>query len=672
METLAIQKQILVTKLREIGHREAVMKFFTLLKELIDNIDVTEDDPRISFIVRKDYGISANVNFRTALSICKERGDVWITMMLTKSGIEHLEKLQLSLNDFSQNSKFVEATIRFNDFGLLDNPLLQKNWQICLLELRDTAASSIKKDAHNLLIYRGAENEGFREELMKEADLSGKQRYWVFHYNPSYFNAIDELKDHNSADFRVQNNLLNKVKIGDKVLFWVSGKEAGIYGIGKITSMPEKRSMSLESLQYAQQPNKFQEENWRVSIEIDRNLVNNPITRSRLMEDSELAQLRVFVNPQGVSNFELTFEQYNRILGLSSHLLQLEETSEEYKIASAAPPPRPDIPLNLVLYGPPGTGKTHQAQQYARTYEHHFVTFHQSFGYEEFVEGIRPETLSGQISYKVRKGVFQEACLAALRKAGYQSMAGCIDDSLENRAAKFATATPHFLIIDEINRANISKVFGELITLVEPAKRLGHAHELWLTLPYSQERFGVPANLYLLATMNAADRSIALLDTALRRRFAFWQYLPDASVLAEQTVENTDLSQLLRTLNERIERLYDRDHTLGHAYLLPATSFEILCEVFRNQIIPLLQEYFYDDWRKIQLVLGDTHAWGKPTDAKLVQVKIEYNAKREEELFGEPLDTYETVTTYQINPLLAQQRYDELPRDTFRWIYEKP
>ncbi len=529
METPTTQKQQLVAKLREIGHREAIMKFFTLLKELIDNIDVTENDPRISFVVRKDLGISANINFRTALSICKEKGDTWITMMLKRSGIEQLEKLQLVFKDCSQNSKFVETTIGFKNFGVLDNPLLQKNWQSCLLELRDTAVSSIKKDAHNPLIYRAAEAEGVRQELFRLVE------------NPDY---------------------------------------------------------ELQKL------------------------------------DNEVAESQI-----------------------------------DYLTTAVE---RPPIPLNLILYGPPGTGKTHRAQGYCQNYSHHFVTFHQSFGYEEFVEGIRPEAVGGQVNYKVKKGVFQEACLAALRKADYQSMAGCLDDTPEVRAAKLATASPHFLIIDEINRANISKVFGELITLIEPAKRLGNANELWLTLPYSQERFGVPANLYVLATMNAADRSIALLDTALRRRFQFWECLPDAALLAENRIENTDLAQLLRTLNERVERLYDRDHTLGHAYLMPVDTFEALCEVFKNQLIPLLQEYFYDDWRKIQLVLGDNERWGKPTDAKLVQVKMEYSTRREDALFGEILESYEPIITYQINPLLTEKRYDELPRDTFRWIYEKP
>jgi len=131
------------------------------------------------------------------------------------------------------------------------------------------------------------------------------------------------------------------------------------------------------------------------------------------------------------------------------------------------------------------------------------------------------------------------------------------------------------------------------------------------------------------------------------------------------------LAQLLRVINERIEFLYDREHGIGHAYLLGVDTFEALCQVFKNQIIPLLQEYFYDDWRKIQLVLGDTERWNKPTDAKLIQIKKQYTPSLERELFGEDLANNETVVTYQINPLLVEKQFDLLPKNFFRLIYER-
>jgi 5-methylcytosine-specific restriction protein B len=163
-------------------------------------------------------------------------------------------------------------------------------------------------------------------------------------------------------------------------------------------------------------------------------------------------------------------------------------------------------------------------------------------------------------------------------------------------------------IIDEINRGNISKVFGELITLIEPAKRIGAAEELRVKLPYSRKDFGVPDNVYVIGTMNTADRSIAAMDTALRRRFDFIEILPDPELLRGITVDRIDIAKMLNTINQRITVLLDREHTIGHSYLLPLKdepSIENLAEIFEKKIIPLLQEYFYDDYEKIQLVLGD-------------------------------------------------------------------
>lgn len=171
---------------------------------------------------------------------------------------------------------------------------------------------------------------------------------------------------------------------------------------------------------------------------------------------------------------------------------------------------------------------------------------------------------------------------------------------------------PYVFIIDEINRGNISKIFGELITLIEETKRAGAEEEMEITLPYSGDTFRVPNNVHILGTMNTADRSIALMDTALRRRFDFIEMMPDSKVLSGITIENNgktiDVARMLDVINERIEFLYDREHTIGHAFftkLINNPSLDVLADIFRSKVVPLLQEYFYEDYAKIQLVLGD-------------------------------------------------------------------
>ncbi|VTX88494.1 McrB family protein [Fusobacterium periodonticum] len=269
-----------------------------------------------------------------------------------------------------------------------------------------------------------------------------------------------------------------------------------------------------------------------------------------------------------------------------------------------------NFPLNTILYGPPGTGKTYNSVFYSvgiieknesifklknddkvfkkfKEYKDKnlikFITFHQSYGYEDFIEGIRPHLKeeSKDLKYILHSGIFKDMC----------------------KRAKNDKENNYVLVIDEINRGNISKIFGELISLIESSKREGEKEEMEVILPYSKEKFTIPKNLYIIGTMNTADRSIALLDIALRRRFNFMEIMPEYSILKE--VEDVKVDLLLSSINEKIEFLLDREHTIGHSYFLNISTFEELVKVFKNSIIPLLQEYFYDDFEKIKTIFSN-------------------------------------------------------------------
>ncbi len=392
-----------------------------------------------------------------------------------------------------------------------------------------------------------------------------------------------------------------------------------------------------------------------------------------------------------------------------------------------------DTDLNTILYGPPGTGKTYHTidlaakivgfdkgnhQQNLATFNQllgnqiEFITFHQSFAYEDFVEGIKPQTVSNKngdktVTYDIEDGVFKRIVKRALQNTGdkdsqdqteFERVFDLLKDEWEasdeneveipmsrvsfhvtditktyiafrkasggtahnlaidtlkkiyNKKIEFKSglaayynpmvnylkrqvdklpkqnksqAQNYVLIIDEINRGNISNIFGELITLIEPDKRMGGNHSLSVTLPYSKADFSIPSNLYIIGTMNTADRSVEALDSALRRRFSFIPKYPEAHLLkalSEKFEGELDIEKLLTTLNNRIEKLLNIDYGIGHSYFMvleKATKpLKALRLIFDQKILPLLQEYFYGDYEKIGMVLGSGFVVPKYKDSK--------------------------------------------------------
>ena len=441
------------------------------------------------------------------------------------------------------------------------------------------------------------------------ADNRGKKgnekSTWIFQGNLKYFDIERALKTLKTLTW-VVNQHKDEIKSGDTAYIWQSGPNAGIVAASEILNQP--KTMPMEELEkpFIKLPEWFKEEALRVPIRIDR-VLKEPLLKETLIKHPTLSAISILKAPQG-SNFALTAEQaaslkelitpvdpYSRTDALQD--LFIDEDEFDYILS------RLKIKKNIIIQGPPGVGKTFIARRIAYTVmgfkddsRAPMIQFHQSYSYEDFIQGFRP---NAEGKFDLKDGVFYEFCKNAQKN---------VDKS-------------YFFIIDEINRGNLSKIFGELLMLIEPDKR---GPDFAVPLTYSKgidDKFYLPDNLHIIGTMNTADRSLAMVDYALRRRFSF--------IYLEPKFTNPKFSEyLIKKFNvedELVDKIIDRmtklneviagdtknlgtGYQIGHSYFCPDASGIPYDEgwyhsVIKSDIAPLLSEYWFDDSQKVQSLI---------------------------------------------------------------------
>ena len=566
------------------------------------------------------------------------------------------------------------------------------------------------------------------------AYCDSSQHFWIKPADPDQFDFHGAFKKFGFIDWTQKNNF----KVNDTVFIYASGSEQKIC----CKTIVERNNIPYDDTQDDSEFNKVSK--FEVSTK-------NKYVRLRLLQEIDDAELSYanlvkleYINSTIQGSIKITNQEF--IDFLNSHFEGKTSMKPETKQNN------PNIPLNQILYGPPGTGKTYNTvikameiidpalieqyraknvsyddvkKEFDKAKDNHqieFVTFHQSYAYEEFIEGIKPDLTTEDLKYVLKNGIFKTICDNArqtdnfeevyksfinelleseeyndenpfpLKTLKYQKTFGIYPNSNNNLTLFLGTDKKaqgtltkeglkrkrdwpsystsiyeylmqkkglkttsnidksYVLIIDEINRGNISKIFGELITLIEPDKRQGAAHEIKAKLPYSQNEFTVPQNLYIIGTMNTSDRSIATVDIALRRRFKFIEMMPDKNLVADFGIGFKDIFE---KLNTRIKLLLDRDHQIGHSYFIKTkyekADAETLKQIWFQEILPLLNEYFYCDWEKLRRII--------PGFLKQVPVPDDLKGECEDSI-------YEFKTRDEVSDLKAAFEQKDIKKDS--------
>jgi len=698
--------------------------------------------------------LSIIVGMRAVYSYEEEEGTAIIGLLVSKSfKNENQDKLDfISAYDFKGEPSQQLVKVRVNDWSEMSQALLDEfkaQFELQYDQIKNSKLTQWNVEANttnNALKYVFFKNENIDYFLTHKMDgnnpnlieLLRKRFKRIWRCADSYkweilkqhdlltFDWLDNDVDYSSINIKESGSgkraiepWVNQMKKGD--LVFVMGKNQ-FNGIAIVESEYAYRANVIDLGSNGVKPSVKVKYISKLDKPINHSLKthNNPTTFAKLDAyrfslEKTIAMLKIKEK-----------KTYNALVQLVSNISNMEDYKKIQKVGVEKKN------LNTILYGPPGTGKTYQTisnaleivdQDYFLEYENNraallekfneltisnwsdtkgqiaFCTFHQSFTYEDFVEGIKPKVIDDKdIIYEVQKGVFKSLCDRARTATNDSSDFDSTINSLQNdileegpvtlatnRGNKFdvnytgqttfrikpheSTAEnpqypasieniralyegapltdlynpsyvkgileylykrydlpkyqevknndkPYVIIIDEINRGNVASIFGELITLIEPNKRSGAIEELSVILPYSKKEFTVPNNVHIIGTMNTADRSVEALDTALRRRFSFKEIMPDYSVIEKELGaanywNNSSVSEILKKINKRITHLIDRDHQIGHSYFLklkevPATEFSAtMAAIFSENIIPLLQEYFFNDFSKIGMVIGE-------------------------------------------------------------------